>query len=308
MNIVLFLATQKGCECLKKIIEAKKIKQIGLVVSFREQNMSKDYFEEIMTICKMHNILFKDWKEIKNSLLEQCSILNIQVGFAVGWKYMISTKFNEQVKYGLIVFHDSLLPKYRGFAPTPTAIICGEVEVGVTALKACDEVDAGDVVLQKKIQIDSSDYIQDVIDKESEIYAQMLIEIIESIENGTIQYTKQNHEEATYSIWRDEEDYKIDWYNTSKEVSNSVRALSYPYKGAYTFYNNRKIVIDKVLECEDLVFAIRQPGKIWKIENGHPIVICGTGMLKILKAHDEVGEEVIFNKLRTRLGRKFDFD
>ena len=33
----------------------------------------------------------------------------------------------------LLIFHDSLLPKLRGFNPTVTALIAGEIEIGVTA-------------------------------------------------------------------------------------------------------------------------------------------------------------------------------
>jgi methionyl-tRNA formyltransferase len=50
--------------------------------------------------------------------------------------------------------HDSLLPKYRGFAPLPNALINGEREVGVTALFASEEYDMGDIVCQRRLAVE----------------------------------------------------------------------------------------------------------------------------------------------------------
>ena len=46
----------------------------------------------------------------------------------------------------MIIFHDSLLPKYRGFAPLVNSLINQEKEIGVTAIKASQNYDEGDTV------------------------------------------------------------------------------------------------------------------------------------------------------------------
>ena len=48
---------------------------------------------------------------------------------AIGWRRLISG-----IEGRLIVLRDSLLPKYRGFAPTVAQLLAGESEIGVTAL------------------------------------------------------------------------------------------------------------------------------------------------------------------------------
>lgn len=42
---------------------------------------------------------------------------------------------------------------------------------------------------------------------------------------------------ASYSLWRDEDDYLINWKNDSNDILNFINAVSSPYKGAATYIN-----------------------------------------------------------------------
>ena len=221
--------------------------------------------------------------------------------FAVGWRYLLPVKINETALHGLIVFHDSLLPKYRGFSPTPTAIMCGEKKIGVTALKASDQADRGDIILQMEMKIEEEDYIADIIKKQCVIYAEMLMEILRKVKEGELIGKKQEEDQAVYCIWRDVQDCKIDWEMPAADIRNMVRAVSSPYPGAYCYYKKKKIIVNRVEVAGDLKFAVRQCGKIWSVKDNEPVVICGNGMLKITDAKYEDGKTVIFDKLRERL-------
>jgi methionyl-tRNA formyltransferase len=50
-------------------------------------------------------------------------------------------------------------------------------------------------------------------------------------------------------------------------------------------------------------FEIRDTGKIWRLDNGHPVVICGSGMMRINHCCCEDGSEFMFERLRARLGQ-----
>ena len=56
-------------------------------------------------------------------------------------------------KSKLIVFHDSVLPKLRGFNPLVTSLINGYEEIGVTVLYGTEDFDRGEIILQKKVNI-----------------------------------------------------------------------------------------------------------------------------------------------------------
>ena len=42
----------------------------------------------------------------------------IDIMFLVSWRYLIGSNIYKRPRLGTYVFHDSLLPKYRGFSPT----------------------------------------------------------------------------------------------------------------------------------------------------------------------------------------------
>lgn len=303
-RIALFLATKKGLIALEKLISEGRSNNIKQVFTFKEVNVDKSYDEDIVNLCISNNIPVHYWEDSKYNLLDYFLDANITSAFAIGWRYLISLDINEILETNLIVFHDSLLPKYRGFSPTPTAIICGETIIGVTALFASDKIDAGDIVLQSKIEISNNEYISEIIDRQSELYSSMLIKIISQIESNTLVSMKQDEALATYSIWRDIADCQIDWTESSTDIFNLIRAVSTPYPGAYTYYHGKKIIVNRAQVTNDLTFQKRDAGKIWNINNGKPQIICGNGMLEILDARYENGENVIFTSLRSRMNSK----
>lgn len=303
-RIALFLATKKGYISLEKLISLGLYDNIKLVFTFREVGVDKSYDVDIVNLSVANNIPVFYWDKSKHLLMEYFKDFSITSAFAIGWRYLIPLDINNILETNLIVFHDSLLPKYRGFSPTPTAIICGENTLGVTALFASDKVDAGDIILQKKIEISNNEYISEIIDRQAELYSSLLIKIISQIESNSLVSLKQDETLATYSIWRDISDCQINWKESSTEIYNLIRAVSNPYPGAYTHYLDKKIIVNRAKVVPDLIFQKRDVGKVWNIINGNPQIICGSGMLEILDARYENGEKVAFTSLRTRMNSK----
>lgn len=304
MNAALFIASEKGYTCLKNAVENGYGERIKLAVSFKEVNVDKSYDEDIKELCVKNGIKFFLWQEIKNQISSVFTENNIEIAFAISWKFLIDISINDIMKYPLIVLHDSLLPRYRGFAPTPTAVMCGETEHGISALYAVEGVDEGDIVLQKKFSIGKDEYIAEILHKESQICADMIVELIDMAEKNSIIAVPQNNTLATYSIWRDVEDCRIDWNMSSEEIYNLIRAVSSPYPGAFFYYDDRKVIVERAEISEDMSFPLRNPGKIWAIKDNVPYVICGKGIIKIISAVYEDGTQVKFTKLRVNLQRR----
>lgn len=299
-KILLFIATEKGYEVLEKLYKYDK-KIIGLVSSFKEENVKEKFYYKIEEFCKEKQISFKEYnKEFRQNLEGILKAFNITEAVAISWRYFIPLKINKLLETKLIIFHDSLLPKYRGFCPTPTAIICGEKEIGISVFFATNEIDKGEIILQKKIPIDMDLYIKDIIAKQSKLYSDAIIKLIDMIKKGNIKSKAQDESKATYSIWRNPEDCQIDWNLSSLEIYNLIRAVSFPYTGAFTYYEGEKVYILKSEIVKDIKFQKRDPGKIWKIDKKMPIVVCGKGMIKLIKVKDEDKNEISFNFIRRR--------
>ena len=54
---------------------------------------------------------------------------------------------------GCVNVHYSLLPKYRGAAPVPWALLNGEERSGVTTMKLVEKMDAGPILMQEEVTI-----------------------------------------------------------------------------------------------------------------------------------------------------------
>lgn len=301
-KIALFIATKKGYGALQGLLKEGLKEQIAFVCSFREVDVFDSYTQSIMDLCKEQAIPYYDWNEVKSDISCKLKEHGSQMAFAISWKYIIPLSINEVLEVPFIVFHDSLLPRYRGFAPTPTAILNGESEVGYTALFAEDEMDSGDIILQEKISLTGEEYVGEVIDALSARLAPMICTIVRRAQEGKLTAAKQEENDITYSVWRDLEDCKIDWNRSAKEIYALIRAVSKPYLGAYTYMEGKKIIIHKAVLDEEVKFEIRYPGKLWRIKNQEATVICKEGMLRILEAKYEDGTAVLFKKLRCRLG------
>ena len=300
-KIVLFAATSRGTAVLRTMLEPGSIPPVA-VVSFNEIFTQESNYATIEAICSANGIFFREWKQVRARVREFLECLHASTAIAIGWRYLIDPNDLRSLEFPLIVFHDSLLPKYRGFAPTATAILCGDETIGMSIIFASEGIDSGDVILQRSTRIGDDTYIAEALDLQTKLYASATKELIELIASGNIRATPQDERLAVYSVWRNPEDAKIAWTESAVAIHRKIRASGYPYPGAFTTLDGAKIFIEKAELVPDLSFAIREPGKFWKLEAGMPIVVCGKGLLKILSALDESKKPLIFRHLRKRFG------
>jgi methionyl-tRNA formyltransferase len=298
-NILFCVSTEKGFSVLKA---AHKNLNINIILStFKEVNVAKSYDDEIQNFSLANNLPTYLWKSIDKNNIDWLQKNKIWAIVCVGWRYMIPKEWINFLKGRVIVTHDSLLPKYRGFAPLASALINGESKTGVTVLLAGNEVDSGDILYQKTISIEDNDTINDLIKKTIPLFTEGIIQSINNLSSRKTKKIEQKNSDATYSIWRDEDDLWIDWNESSKDINNKIRALGNPYLGARTRLNNEIVIIKKAQIADDVIFEIRQPGKVWKISDiGEPIIVCGKGMLKIIAATTNGKPLLPLKRLRSR--------
>jgi len=261
----------------------------GRIISYDQPDDQSKSFAKIKAFADGGGISFEENK--------RPSIGKREIAFTIGWQFMIHGEHD-----GLIVFHDSLLPAYRGFAPTVSALINGEKLIGVTALKPVAEVDAGPIYRQKSFNVDYPIKVAKAFDRQSAAMAELAAEILSNLPGHLPEPIPQDKSCATYSVWRDGDDYWLDWTEPVDRIVRTIDALGSPYEGARTRYEGEVIIIDEAETVPDLNFAIRQPGKVWALNNGAPLVICGQGIAAIHKARNTNGQPIVFNKIRRRFG------
>jgi len=265
-EIRLCIAGLKGAEFLKALIQAQV--PIHSIASYSQPDDRSNGYQIINELAARIGLLVKTTKSPD---------LGVNgLTFVVGWQYLFLA-----CPPHVIVFHDSLLPRYRGFAPTVTAMLNGDSVVGVTALQLAADADAGPIVAQRTIPIIYPIKILQVLTLQAQAMAELALEIIHMAQTVGICGTAQDEKLATYSIWRDQADYQIDWSKSSHEIARLVDAVGFPYDGASTRVNDLEIVVEDVTVLEDLHFERRDVGKIWRLDAHRPVVVCGVGLLRI---------------------------
>jgi methionyl-tRNA formyltransferase len=296
-GVLLCLGTKKGLEVLREIDRINAGFSL-YVCTFKDVNVSEAFDDSIKEIATSVGYPVVSWKTFRSDPIGFLEHRGIGSILCIGWRYLIPDEALEHLNGRIIIAHDSLLPKLRGFAPLPTALIIGEQWTGVTFLRAATGVDVGQILWQGRVPIGAQDTISDLVDKVTPLY----IEGVRRFLHGELtESIPQDDRQATYSIWRDEIDYRLDWSQDSARIERTIRALGPPYLGAQSTLAGELVVIHRAEEATDLNFAIRQPGKIWALDEvGRPTVICGRGLLKILSMTRNGDSVLPLNKLRQR--------
>lgn len=184
-------------------------------------------------------------------------------------------------KYGCINVHGSLLPKLRGGAPIHHAIINGDKVTGMTVMSMSERMDAGDIISQRSLEIDEDEILDSLYKRMSLLGAELLLDTIPSIVNGTAKYFPQNENEATFGLNVTKEEEKIDFGKTVKEIKNLVRGLN-SVPGAYCLMDGKRCKIYQIEIVSDK-YMDGELGEIVAVVNDGMIVKCQDGYLKILE-------------------------
>jgi len=288
--IDLYLLGLKGYNALQYIASSNYLGLVNLVIIGTDAGVKADCSQEIAQLCEKLSIKYS-FRGEPGSSLEVADIV-----LCIGWRWIVNSTRH------VIVLHDSMLPRYRGFAPLVSQLINKEPQIGVTAINAVENYDQGDIICQFSIDIDYPLKIADAINIVGTCYNKCLKFIFSRLINSEIlPATPQNNSLATYSLWRDKEDYRIDWTLNANDISRFVDAVGDPYAGAVSLMNQKTITIISTLPVEDVRIANRVPGKVIFIDGGKPIIVCGNGLLKITEAYDQDGISILpFKKIRTR--------
>ena len=121
-----YLMNAKGLAVLRALVDAGHANSIARVVVERDRALQDDSAEEIRRLAHQHGLTCMTRRADAAQPLADTHVRNL----AVGWRWLLSDAEHT------VVFHDSELPRYRGFAPLVTCLVNGEAALGVTMTRA----------------------------------------------------------------------------------------------------------------------------------------------------------------------------
>lgn len=286
-KIDIYLCGHKGAACAE-VIAKKYADYINLAIVENDTTLKENPYTEMVRALQTAGV------KVSSRIGKDPA----DVAIAVGWRKLIRHEYKQ-----IVVLHDSLLPKYRGWNPLLTALSNGDRTIGVTALLGNSEMDSGPIILQKKANISYPIRLEKAISLVSKLSAEVVAKIISELISGKkLKGKKQDESKATYSLWRDEKDFRIDWSQSASKIIRHIDSTSSPYAGASSLLDGQLVKIERAD-----IWSIKPkiinptPGKIWQIINGEPVVLTGSGFIRITELNDSSGRSLLpLTKLRQR--------
>jgi methionyl-tRNA formyltransferase len=173
-------------------------------------------------------------------------LVDIDILISINYLFIFEKRLIALPKIVSMNIHGGKLPLYRGRAPHIQALINGEKEVGVTLHKIDEGCDTGDIILQRVLELSNVITGGEILSLFTKIYPEMILEALSMIRQNSLKFSPQEHKRATYYEKRKPEENEINWDWNSIQIYNFVRALTFPYPGAFTRFMGKKIIIWKV--------------------------------------------------------------
>lgn len=155
------------------------------------------------------------------------------VGVVASFGFKLPADMINAPRKGILNIHPSLLPKYRGTTPVPTAIINGDKVTGVTIIKIDNKFDHGPIIAQAEEEIKTADTSESLLKRLFTVGAEILVTILPAYLEGRIKPREQDHSQATYTKKFTREDGQIDWQKDPFYLDRFIRAMT-PWPGAWT--------------------------------------------------------------------------
>ena len=181
----------------------------------------------------------------------------------------------------LLNVHGSLLPEYRGAAPIERAIMDGRTETGVGIMQMEAGLDTGPVAIEARVPIAVDDDAGAVFAKLEDAGVRILFDALERADAGTLTFTPQPEDGATYAHKITAVDRMLDPARPATQVHDQVRALS-PHVGAWLLVDGERLGIWRTSVLDQSHEVAGRPGAIWH-DDRRLVIGTATGALDVLE-------------------------
>lgn len=177
--------------------------------------------------------------------------------------------------------HPSLLPRHRGAAPVPGALLAGDSEVGLSVHFVVDEMDAGDVLAQLTMPVGEDDTAGALMARLAEVGAPFFVETLAAWVRGEITPHSQDHTQATWVDRLEKTAGLLDWTLPAEHLERCCRAFS-PWPGTYTEFEGKRLLVHraKAIPISEGALPKGRPGTVVQI-GPEVAVVTGDGLLRL---------------------------
>jgi len=203
-------------------------------------------------------------------------IEELDLVLTIGYGVLLPESILAIPKKGFLNLHFSLLPAYRGAAPSQRALHNAETVTGVTVFQLDKGMDTGPIFAQESITIDPSWRSAELLQHLADLGPGVVQRTFEMVESGKSAYAQDGNSSLAPKISKSEA--KIDFATSASQISNSVRAFTYE-PGAWTLWKNEPFKICAVKTVDSLHGV---PGQV-VVADKSVFVSTGSGAIELLR-------------------------
>ena len=199
---------------------------------------------DVHQIADKNNIEVFYPSTIDETVIQQVKSLEPDLIIVIAYGIILPASFLNIPKYGCINIHVSLLPRWRGAAPIEHALLAGDDKTGISIISVSPKLDAGDILMQESFTLDKDINRDELTLNLTNLGKKTLMKTLPLLFENKLISKKQDESKVTYANKFMSEDRKINFYNSSDDVFNHIRAHG-PKPGSWFIYKGERIKIIK---------------------------------------------------------------
>jgi methionyl-tRNA formyltransferase len=228
----------------------------------------------VMDVALRHGISVFQPKSISRpQSVEQMRELQPDIGVIAAYGQILKQAVLDVPRLGVINVHASLLPRWRGAAPIPAAILAGDSETGATIMQVVLALDAGPMIDRAVVPIAPDDTTATLTPRVAEAGARLLVDVLARYERGDVAGEPQDDALATYAPQIEKSDGMIRWeHDDAETIARQVRAYN-PWPAAHTLLDGAPL---RMMEARVHVSRTSEPpGTIVALDHGMAVTTRG---------------------------------
>ena len=226
---------------------------------------------DVHQIADKNNIEVFYPSTIDDTVIKQVKSLEPDLIIVIAYGIILPASFLNIPKYGCINIHVSLLPRWRGAAPIEHALLAGDDKTGISIISVSPKLDAGDILMQASFTLDIDINRDELTLNLTNLGKKTLMKTLPLLFQNKLIRKKQDESKVTYANKFLSEDRKINFYNSTNDVFNHIRAHG-PKPGSWFTYKGERIKIIKAKKINEL-------GESSTILNKDFIIACKDGAI-----------------------------
>ena len=267
-----------GRDCLEAAVE-NGAEIVGVVTLPEQTTLDRSARCRFDDLAAAHDAAYLETRDVNDlATLNALRGLEPELVFVVGWYQLVRDPFIRLAREGVFGMHPTLLPRHRGRASIPWALLSGLARTGVTLFEIFDETaDSGAIVGQAVVEIEPDDTATTLFDRLAVAHVDLIREYMPQLVARTAPRAPQDPRRASTWHRRRPADGIIDWETRAPYLYDWVRAQTRPYPGAFTFLGDAKVVVWRARPVE--LQEAAPAGTVVAASPDGPVVACGEGAL-----------------------------